>query len=157
MAKPEDLPESWGLLEYSGGSLRVRKKAPKLDPIPPSPAMLASLCRRHAGADEDMTEAILGTRTREIRDTLNRHHEDSQKRLYQRAQLRTDAIYEQLDQVRAATGLDLTDGNNYTQDLIDAIRLVQAMGDGWRGGLSEIRRKLDETVKTLDRAGITGK
>ncbi|MHA7209568.1 hypothetical protein [Arthrobacter sp. MDT1-65] len=34
LVKPGELPEDWGLMVVTGGKLRAKKKAPRLDPVP---------------------------------------------------------------------------------------------------------------------------
>ncbi len=46
IAKPEELPETWGLIVCNGKKVQTVKKAPKLTPVPISRAFLAAILRR---------------------------------------------------------------------------------------------------------------
>lgn len=60
LVKPEELPPGWGLLELNGdGVLRQRVAARRLIPEAMSMGFIASLLRRRAGMDEDMTRCTI--------------------------------------------------------------------------------------------------
>ncbi|MBH5146323.1 hypothetical protein [Rhodococcus erythropolis] len=45
IVKPGELPEGWGLMIKSGNAIRVKKAAPKLDPLPMPKPLMACLLR----------------------------------------------------------------------------------------------------------------
>ncbi|MFN3169274.1 MAG: hypothetical protein ACE37E_01115 [Hyphomicrobiales bacterium] len=53
LVAPEELPETWGLMELTGAGLRVKKQAPKREPATPTRGFMAALLRR----GQDMQQA----------------------------------------------------------------------------------------------------
>lgn len=103
LVAPDELPPTWGMLELVGNAMRVKHKAPVLEPKQVSLGFMAALLRRHAGADDEMTE-------RAIRQAVEK--ETSQIRLAAkhdatRAMQAADEAMKKIAAIKAATGIDL--------------------------------------------------
>lgn len=153
MVSPGELPPTWGLLELVGDSLRVKVKAPLLTPAAPTIGFVAAMLRRHAGADEDMTRAELGRRETAIhkqieerirREYHNRHQSDIQA---------AKRAAEQWEQVKAATGIDLT-GYGEADDFIKAVTVVRKLTKGWDAPLDNLLKGARSVVAVLEQNGF---
>lgn len=156
MVKPEELPPTWGLLELnSAGVLIAKVKAPILKPEPVNLKFFASLCRRRAGLDEEMTKVAISKAVREqverIEKRLNGAHAE---RLGYQQQAILDAEAK-LNNIKEKTGIDLTE-YNAEEDIVAAIvayRKVQK-NLNWHSRFSQLRETLENAVAAFDAAGI---
>lgn len=150
LVEPGELPPTWGMLELCGDVMRVKVKAPALEPAPMSRGFVASLLRRSAGADEAMQRAAI---ERELHDRLRngeaayKENLDARHRtIVKRAQ---DGIA-LLDRIRAETGLDFAGDydDNIKRAIPIAIELARA--GSWGGKFQPARRAAAALVKALD-------
>lgn len=96
VVQAEEVPDTWGLLVADGGKLKVKKQAPDLHPEGPKTlthAFLAALLRRSSEVDDDVVNALVEERTKNLTDGI-------EYRVERRASERTM----QLDSLRAAVG-----------------------------------------------------
>ncbi|KAF1702836.1 hypothetical protein CSC66_08670 [Pseudoxanthomonas kaohsiungensis] len=147
MVQPSELPETWGLLEFSGGSLREKKKATVREPVAPSYAFVASLLRRHAGQDEQMLAAHLKAETARIHESLKRSADVTIEREISMRVRRADEAATKLVAIKEATGIDLTSFVP-TQQWIEAIRFLHAnpsfAATFTRRGLARLREQAEQ-------------
>lgn len=149
MVKPEELPPTWGLLElHESGTLRERVKAMMLTPIAPTMGFIASLVRRHAGADEDMRRAIVQRevelQTKAIRERLDR---EAQRTRFDSVEQAKRGL-EVLAAIKAQTGLDLT-AYNAGDELLAAIKMAQQLAGNY-GPLYNLREACKRVEQVID-------
>lgn len=153
MVRPDELPPTWGLLELHDTGLRQKVAAPKLDPVPLTVEFLASMLRRHAGHDEDMSRAAITTgiaaEREHMRATLRHEFEDKFNRDIEAAKQATAAW----EAVKEQTGIDLME-YRCTDELVHAIRVVRGLTGGWRSPLAELRKAANDIVQTIDDSGL---
>lgn len=154
LVKAEELPPTWGLLELqSNGTLRASHKAPKLSPVAPTLGFVASMMRRQAGLDEEMTERVIGDRMngweKRMREQLDREY---QNRHSMRLKTAEDAMAV-IEKIKSETGIDLTSWEAKTE-LAAAIRTVMAMNGRYGEGLTSLHRMLGNLQKVIDESGL---
>jgi hypothetical protein len=153
MVRPEELPETWGLLELCGDTLRQKVKAPKLEPVPITLGFLGALIRRHAGLDEEMASAEIGRRLtaheKEITDRLERRYKDDYNRRVKAAEEGMQIIAK----IKETTGLDLASYECRDGALLSAVKLAIAMDKSY-GGISDLRRSANRLVESIDASGL---
>lgn len=100
---PAELPATWGLMEYDDGNLRVKVKAPKLEPIPLSRPFVAAMLRRAAKVDTEELRALVAKATESIRQ------EERSRAQADFAMRSRDAhrVMEKLETIKEKTGIDL--------------------------------------------------
>jgi hypothetical protein len=155
MVKPEELPPTWGMLELHNGILTPKVKAPILKAEPITLAFFASLCRRRAGLDEEMTAAEV---CRQVTSLVESHRKrldgEHASRLGYQQQKIVDAE-KSLEAIKEKTGIDLRD-YGAGDDIIAAItmyRKVQSKG-GWQAKFSRMRAALEDAALAFSEAGI---
>lgn len=153
LVSADELPVTWGLLELVGDVLRVKKKAPALKPRAPALGFVASMLRRHAGADAEMTEELLRRERKADQEQLEKQRKlqrDSDLSFRQRQLAELDA---KLIAIREATGIDFNKDFRPAADWIAAIKFLsgRAYGDGLsRAALDELRAQLASVIKKID-------
>lgn len=156
MVKPEELPTTWGMLEYHDrGVLQVKVKAPVLPAIPVTLAFFASLCRRRAGRDEAMSDEEIA---RQVAQQVDSHKKRLDGEHANKLGYRQTAILEaeaKLNAIKAATGVDL-EAYKADDDIIRAIQFYVAAERklGWHGEFLRLRDSLKKAVQALDDAGM---
>lgn len=147
-----ELPPTWGLLELTGGCMRQKVKAPKLDAEPLGRDFLAAMVRR--AADKA---------SRELADAVKKATEDErasiEARVAERVKFSTSR-HRELETVVAefekASGLSIS-GWNGGKEVGDAVKIVRDLGltsiyGGVRGLAEQARRfadKADGLLATL--------
>lgn len=154
MVAPEELPPTWGLLELVGDTLRQKVKAPKLTPTAITLGFLASLARRHAGMDEEMTKQALAKQMAEFTarktEELRRESDNRIRHKVEEAE-RAAAMVEE---VKAATGIDLSEWSlGRDGRLVSAVKLALEMSQSWQG-IASLRASLEGAIKSIDESGF---
>lgn len=154
MVEPNELPSTWGLLELHKDTLRVRVKAPKLDPEPMPRTFVASLLRRHAGVDEEMAALALRRAlekgSAEYQERLDRDAQNRFSTDMRRAKLASEAWQEVLDR----TGVDFRQMHD-ADEFCRAVLLVQELGSsGWKPPLKAMRDCAERTLRAIDASGL---
>lgn len=153
MVEPGELPATWGLLELCGETLRTRVKAPKLEPETMPRTFVASLLRRHAGADEDMArinlKRELAKGEAEYRARIDREAQMRASRAVADAERANEAWQAVLD----ATGVDFRRMHDQA-GFCQAVSLVQELGTGWPAALQCMRDNAAKVVTTVDQSGL---
>jgi len=157
MIEPKELPPTWGMLElHADGTLRPKVKAPILSAVPVTLNFFASLCRRRAGCDEEMTELVIEKRVKELR-------EEDKRRLVaeingEKSRIARDVEHaaQQYEAIKAETGIDLTHYKT-GDEVIDAINAYRAVNGDWRSNLVNLRTSLERSIRALDDSGFSPK
>lgn len=143
-----ELPPTWGLLELSGGCLRQKVKAPKLEAEPLGRDFLAAMVRRAAEkASHELSEAVKAA-TESERESIERRIAERVKFSTQR---HTELAHS-VEEFERASGLKIT-GWNGGKALGDAVKVVHDLGltsiYGGVRGLAEQARKFADKADTL--------
>lgn len=148
-----ELPPTWGLLELTGDRLVAKVKAPLLTPEPATPAFVAALLRRHAGRDEDMSNAHIAKEVERRmvahRDRLDREHRDriaNHKYSVARAE-------KELADFKERTGIDLTTYAFDGAKAAHAFSLLMQLNSGY-DSLATIRRHMQGVIEQIDSSGV---
>ena len=123
LVKTDELPSTWGLMEFTGEQLRIKVKAPKLKPSAVTPGFLAAMLRRSAGKDEEMSAKIID---REVRERVSKAEQSINERVEREIASRVKHAEEAMVKFKAikqSTGIEL---DNYTpsEDWIKAIKYL---------------------------------
>lgn len=156
MVKPEELPPTWGLLELNAsGVLIAKKKAPILKPAPVDLRFFASLCRRRAGLDEEMSAAVVERIVRERVDAHKKHLDGKHAERLGYQQQRIVDAEEAINRVKEQTGIDLL-GYGVEKDLLAAIGMYQTINAkaGWGSTMIQMRSSLERAAKAFAEAGV---
>lgn len=147
------IPMSWGVMEYSDGSLRQTKKPQQLNPQPVTKQFVAALLRR---ADESKNKEFANAVQEKVNKQIagiREFHEQELTRARNEVSERTKRLMEQVRQFEQASGIMIdqyTDGKK----LGEAVVLINKIGiTGTYGAIEVIRRNmmrfLDDTEKVL--------
>lgn len=157
LVDPGEVPDTWGILELKGDRLVTRKKAPKLQPAPMPRTFVASLLRRHAGADEDTARALIDrevdSRMKIAQERLRHEYARRHANAIDEAERANKAWQEVFD----ATGIDLRDYRHADGSLCEAVKIVQALNGGWGHRLDNLRAGMVKLVETIDGSGLMAK
>ena len=157
LVDPGEVPDTWGILEFKSGRLVTRKKAPKLQPAPMPRTFVASLLRRHAGADEETARVLVAreveSQMKTARERLQREYQQRHANAIAEAERANKAWQEILD----TTGIDLRDYRHANGSLCEAVKLVQALNSGWDCRLDSLRSGAAKLIKTIDESGLLAK
>ena len=154
LVAPAEVPDTWGVLELNGDRLVTRKKAPKLTPVAMPRSFVASLLRRHAGADEDTARAMIG---REVTAGVAQATERIQrefKTAYSGAVADAERANKVWQEVLDETGIDLRAYEHQNGNLWRAVKLAQALNYGWKGRLEHLRENAEQLLKAIDESGL---
>lgn len=89
MVVPEEIPETWGLMELTKAGLRVKKQAPKTEAATPTRGFMAALLRRGM----DMQQA-------HVRKAIEVGDEARERRMADEVERRTKRLREETDKHR---------------------------------------------------------
>lgn len=107
LVAPDELPPTWGMLELVGNAMRVKHKAPVLDPKQVSLGFMAALLRRHAGADDEMTARAIRQAVEKETSTIRLAAKNDVERHSTRARQAADEAMKKIVAIKEATGIDL--------------------------------------------------
>jgi hypothetical protein len=150
MVAPDELPPTWGLLELTGAVLRVKVKAPALEPERVSLGFVAAMLRRHAGVDSEMSTNEVERQVRErvaaIKDQLEKR---AQQQLAYRQRNAEEGIA-LLDRVAAETGVDFR--THMPDGLLAVVRLAMAIkGErAWQSKVATLRNTARDLIESIE-------
>lgn len=155
MVTPDELPSTWGLLEYepTTATLRQKVRAPKLEPCTPSIGFIASLLRRHAGADNDMTQSIVAkqvqAQVQQAKETLKQQHEQG----IRRATEENERAKQNWQKILDVTGVDLT---TYfaADDFIQAVLMLRRLGPNRNDAIARLLSSAQAVTKAIETSGF---
>lgn len=135
IVKLDELPDTWGLLVPHGNTMRVAKKAPKLEPEPMTRAFIASLLKRASESfDEDaLTRKIRAEIRSEVEASSREAHQIAMSGLVRELEACQARERECLEQLQVAA-----DRNFRTEQIGRAIALLERL-QGWRGSAAELK------------------
>lgn len=149
LVQPDELPESWGLLELQdSGTLRERVKPGRLSPDAVSVGFFASLMRRATEADHALVDSLVKKQLGECveRAKQNMRHERSAADIL-RVQAAEDGMA-LLERIKEETGLDLADYGWRRPSYVGAIKIVAALAGDY-GPLVSAHKKMAKLVEQL--------
>lgn len=124
----DEVPDTWGLLVADGGKLKVKKQAPELHPEGPKPlthAFLAALLRRSSEVDDDVINAMVAERTKNLTDDL-------EWRVERRAKERTmkyDSLRAAVEAFENGSGLKIDQWESWrNKRLGEVVKVAEAVG-----------------------------
>lgn len=128
LVKPDELPATWGMLSYRGGSLRTKVTAKLLEPDPISPGFMMAVLRNANGIDGALISRLVAERVAEqtkgneewIEREVARRAQDLDRRRKQ-----TDEVAAKLAQI---TGVDPSSWEFDPSVLGAAYKLIKASG-----------------------------
>lgn len=153
VVKIEELPITWGLLELKDGKLRQVKAAPALEATPVSRTFMASVLRSAGKVDDMVVRKLVDAQVADARALDQKRMESELARRRGKA----DEIMKKVEEIKARTGIDLTDWCP-VGDIAKAVKFALSAGLGGRyGGLRNAAvdmRSLSETLlKALEESG----
>lgn len=154
LVEPDELPVTWGLLELAGDAMRAKKKAPALTPETPSIGFVASLLRRHAGVDAEMTESLLKAEIHKVHDNARREIDSTLKRERETRFREIQSATEKMDAIAAATGFDFRRDYRQPNEWIAALKF--AIGHRFderftADRLAQLRESCASLIESIDR------
>lgn len=154
MVKPDEIPSTWGLLELlDSGILKVKVRAPKLDPSPITLGFFAAMARRHAGMDEQMTKDTIDI---EVAARVKAIKAQMEREFQQRTDRRLEKVEEALavlSKIKDECGLDLSELSYRNHDFVNAVKLVHSM-NGKYGPISDVRRTCSQLLQVIDGSNL---
>ena len=123
MVELDELPPTWGLLEFVSGVMRVQKKAPALKPAALNINFVASLIRRSAGVDEEMARVMLSRETEIIKQRYKAEAAGEMKHLVSHRMEQAEKAMQRLAEIKHRTGVDL-EHFTPTEDWVAAINYL---------------------------------
>lgn len=153
VAHADELPPNWGMLELQpSGTLRLRVKAPKLEPLALTRPFFASLVRRGVEPDNATLQVLLereASRAREsIRQELNRQR---QHQLSHQQKAAEEAI-QRLEALKVRTGIDFAT-YEYGESWFRAVETVERLQRNWHG-LPALREGLARCLEVIDKSEL---
>jgi hypothetical protein len=160
--KPGELPATWGLLAPKGSKLKVKVKAPKLDPVPLDRGFVASLLRSvrdkadlpQAKLDKSFQEGFSAGR-RAGREEAGRHQQfvaDRHKQPYeallktvQELQEKSGVRIESWNAGRVGELVRLIDGTN-------CVKMLETRRRIWQSQRMEAERRIDALEAAIKEA-----
>lgn len=138
VAKIDELPVTWGMLELVGVKLVIRKQAPELTPQPLDRPFFAALARRASAASNEEIEAIVAAR---VKDDLDRNRPYKEQAL-ERARTELADLKKEVFAFEQASGITIQQRWDRKPDQIGA-----ALKFVLDGGL----RSIDSTLEMMER------
>lgn len=115
LVNPNDLPETWGLIECNAKGSEIVVKAPELNPCPPDMQFLASILR--TVAENYVPKSAVCAEAAALAEKMGSEHFYALK-----------ALREDVRKFREAAGIDLTDSPWKNEQLGKAARMVMDLG-----------------------------
>jgi hypothetical protein len=122
VANLEEIPEGWGWLAPKGKRLVVKKEAPVIlkKSKEVSRSFLAALLRKHVEANAAEVHVAV---EKELADTRKKTEDEIERRVRQRLS-RYTKIQEDLDAIKALTGIDMVNGHLGRKEIAAELKLV---------------------------------
>lgn len=142
LVKKDELPSTWGLLEFQDDKLQVAVPAPLLPGDEPDRGFIAALLRRRAETDEESVERLVCCRLEALRA-------GEEKRVQERISSRHARIEEAEIKIRSINqelGINLFDYQFEEGQVVAAFRFAMAVGFGRRHGdeVTNMKKCLDQ-------------
>lgn len=158
IVKPDELPKTWGLIEWNGNQLKTTVKAPELKPVPVTTEFLAGLFRRATEQSMD-TQAIEEVRkqarleaAQQIDEINKKHNIRQQNRDISVLQGELDFYKRTIAAFEQATGVSIGSMSYHQRQLAKAVVYLaehKLPEDSLRTAREELQRALD-TLAVID-------
>jgi hypothetical protein len=143
---PGELPPTWGLIELKGGCMRVKVKAPKLDPEPLGRPFLAAMVRRAS----EKADAELRRRVAEATEAARAKIDERVRREVESRSRDLQQLQRIVEEFETASGIIIDNGWRGGTEVGQAVKLVQDIGltslYGGVRGLADKARDLADKV-----------
>lgn len=151
LVAPEELPATWGLMELVGDSMRVKKKAQKLEPIPPTINFLASLLRRAVGPDEEAANLMAAAKVKKMMGAREAKFDERVRNEVSRRVREAEAAMSKLAEIKEATGIDLQHWTP-TKEVIACVKYVLSQEHGVfnADAVDNLRRSATSLIEAID-------
>lgn len=128
MVSPDELPRTWGLLEYAGGSLKRKVSAPLLEPEPITPGFMMAVLRQANSVDDALVRKLVSERVGEAGEHIDRAIESGIAARTTDVSYRNEQMEKFRDDLRAITGADFDDWHTDKEALAAAYLLLRETG-----------------------------
>jgi hypothetical protein len=144
--KDDEIPISWGVLDFKDGKLREKRKPPKLEPKPVTRAFVAQMFRRGHGKEE-----------RDISDRVNKALQDDRLKMQQRIDEAVKYKTRELREKAEKWELFVKEVGEHewvsAPDVVRAVKAVQVAGvTGTYSGINDLLQKMRWSLKSLEEA-----
>jgi hypothetical protein len=150
IVKEGELPPTWGLLVYSGGTLRSKTDATKLEHEPLDRNFIAALLRRAHEAQEKVRQEAL----REGREAGEAQGPEEHMRALKKAQDETESYKSAIATFEEKSGIKIE--RWHAGDVGDAVASLRKLKRQWDPSVDEVveqaARELDAAAEKLRRA-----
>ena len=150
IVQPDELPDAWGLLVPHGKTMKIAKKAHKLDPEPMDRAFIAAILRR---AQEECSEDVLrrrvwGRAVEEAKEMLRNNAEWELREATEERDALRKTVMELKQNIQEITG---TRAGISPEQLVAAHRLLHRIRswNGLRGQLLFSRNSLSRIAEAI--------
>lgn len=158
MVKPEELPETWGLVEAYENCLRNKKEAAKLEAKPLTRKFFCALARRAHEVNQSTLNGLIAARTQEQADQFYKKQQEMIKardefRGYSSKAARYDELIKNLKEIEDKTGVNLIDQWHGHTDFLRAAEFVKKTGvlQAYQG-IASIQELLKNNLEKIDKA-----
>lgn len=150
LVQQNELPETWGLMTYDGKVVRTVKKAPPLQPEPPTAGFIAAMLRRAGECDAELITSAVEKAQRDWAVRQDQIIESRIEQFKRNHSFRANEAVEQLAAYRALFG-DMT--QHQIAELAPALNLVRAAGiTRTYGGITHLQKQLADAATKLGAA-----
>lgn len=155
VATADELPPGWGVLEMqAAGTLRVRVKAPKLEPVEPTRGFFAALVRRGANADGAALAVLLEREGRAQHERIREQMERERRHELTHKQQSAIEAVARLEALSERTGIDLS-SCQYGDDWFKAVEMMHSLGSDYgAASLRQLMQNLRSCIAAVDKSGL---
>jgi hypothetical protein len=151
VAKPEEVPETWGLMTMRGSVLRIVKEAPAIEGKELTREFVAELLRRHAKARDHRIRIGVAAARKEERDRLADDGATVLARNLKRAREELAEIAKAVAEFEKASGLRIAEWS--AGSVGKSVAFLQRMGEDAENPeerIDEVLRYLAKTTESLE-------
>lgn len=143
IVQEHELPFNWGhMIVNDKGTLRVKKAAPKLDPVQPDRGFIAAMLRRASDHDSKMIDALVNKQMQvereRIKIEIDRGVNDRTRKL--------GLVQDKLDKLKEL-GIDLNYGWEGAEEFVEAYNLGKRLRANY--GLTGLKYTADNLEKAV--------
>ena len=157
MVRPDELPRTWGLLEFDAGRMRRKVAPPLLEPEGITPGFMMAILRKASSVDPELVEKIAAERIAKLRESVDREIECGIKMRADDVTHRNQQAEKLAAELAAVTGTPVHEWD-FDKDALAAAYILfkqtglhraQAWGFGELLGAAENLRKVAVTIQTV--------
>ncbi len=141
VAYHQEIPENWGWMYLKGSVLKIAKEAPKLNPVPPSKDILATMLKRCESKDGFILKADIEHELKAAKETGRNEY----KSIKEHAEQELERLRDEIQQFKEASGIDL---RGFKRWKTDTKKIGEAVAFISEGRHTDIKEELLELQKT---------